>query len=114
MRPLSETEQFFYENAGFSYRPDETPEQGRARCARVLAMAEKKLIIGPYFVSHEPDDQPWDGDVPYDGPLWIVSLWNVADTTEPVRLASLSGVACEESDPYMRVVAAELAAEHLG
>lgn len=115
MMEPTEAEQFFYEHAGYSYdRATETAEQGRRRGARVLAMAEKKLINGPYFVSREPDPDPWDGDVPYDGPLWVITLWSVAGTAEPVALASLGSVACEPSDSYMRVVAAELAAEHLG
>lgn len=109
----TEAEQFFYDNAGCSYGAGETPEQGRARCARMLAAAEKKLIDGPYLISHEPDPEPWDGDEPYDGPLWTVSLWTVEGEKEPVLIGAIGSVACEELDPYMRVVAAELAAEYI-
>jgi hypothetical protein len=38
---LSDAEEFFYENAGFSYSPEtETEDEGRRRCARDLAAAE--------------------------------------------------------------------------
>lgn len=110
----TEAEQFFYDNAGWSYDPaTESEEEGRWRCARVLAEAEARLKAGPYFVDHEPDDLPWDGDVPYDGPLWIVTLYSVAGNLDGEILGSLSSVACEADDPYMRVVAAELASEWL-
>ena len=105
---------FFREHAGFGYNPaTETPEQGRERCARELADAEARLKAGPYYVDHEPDDVPWDGDVPWAGPVWIVRLWSVAGTGEPELIGSLGSVACDDGDPYLRVVAAQLAAEHL-
>lgn len=111
---LTETEQFFYDHAGTSYNPTiETQEEGRIRGARDLAAAEARVKAGPYYVDHSPDDEPWDGDVPYDGPLWNVDLYSVSDTDSPTLLGSLGSVACEEGDPYMRVVAAELALEHL-
>lgn len=111
----SEAEQFFFDNAGFSYDPEtETPDEGKWRCARVLAEAEARLKAGPYFVGHEPDDQPWYGDFPYDGPLWFVTLYSVAGNVEGDEiLGSIGSVACEAGDPYMRVVAAELASEYL-
>lgn len=38
---MNTNEQFFYENAGWSYDPKtETSEQGRQRCAKLLAQAE--------------------------------------------------------------------------
>jgi hypothetical protein len=42
---LTACEQFFYENAGWSYTPGkETREEGRTRCAVALAAAENLLI----------------------------------------------------------------------
>jgi hypothetical protein len=103
---------FFYEHAGYSFNPaTETREQGRKRCARQLAVAEHNRIAGPYFISIEPDPEPYEGDESYDGPLWVVSLYRVDDRVEPECLASCS-VVCDEGDPYLRVVAAELAVEH--
>lgn len=111
---LTTDEQFFYDHAGWSYNPEmETEEQGRERGARALAAAEKRLKDGPYYVDHTPDDMPWDGDMPYDGPLWNVDLYSVENSTTAVLIGSIGSVACEENSPYMRVVAAELANEHI-
>ncbi len=39
---FTNAEQFFYNNAGYSYNPkSETPAEGNARCAKALAMAEE-------------------------------------------------------------------------
>jgi hypothetical protein len=111
---LTADEQFFYEHAGYGFdRATETSEQGHVRTARLLAAAEQALKAGPYFVDHTPDDEPWDGVVPYDGPLWVVTLYSVSGATESEVIGSLSSVACEADDPYMRVVAAELAREYI-
>ena len=104
---------FFLDNAGWSYDPlTETPFQGKWKGARTLADAEERMRRGSYYIDIEPDDLPWDGDFPYDGPLWIVSLWEGA-WWEQELLGSLSGVACPKDDPYLRVVAAQLAAEFI-
>jgi hypothetical protein len=116
MTEMTDAERFFYEHGGYGYDPKtETPEQGRARCARELAAAEERLKSGPYFVDVElDDDQTWDGDVPYDGPLWQALLYSVAGGTSRELIGSLSSIACETSDdPYLRVVAAELALEYV-
>lgn len=111
---LTEAEQFFYEHAGYSYKTgEETPDAGRMRGARELAAAERRLKSGPYYIDVTPDPEPWDGDVPYDGPLWIVELWSVEETAEPKMLGCLGSVACEEGGDYLRVIAAELADEHI-
>lgn len=115
MSVLTEREQFFYDHAGFSFDPlKETREEGHIACARALAAAEETMQAGPYRIEVEPDDVPWDGDVPYDGPLWCVTLvqgggWLMDRTV----LGSLGSVACTEDSPYLRVVAAELAHEHI-
>lgn len=111
---LTKDEQFFYDHAGWSYDPKtETERQGRERGAKSLAAAEKRLKDGPYYFTTEPDDVPWDGDLPYDGPLWIVSLWSVRGTASGELIGSIGSVACESGDPYMRVVRAELASEYI-
>lgn len=106
---------FFLDHAGYSWDPTrETEFQGRWRAARALADAEARLRAGPYYVDVTPDDLPWDGDEPYEGPLWIVSLWQGVGPWERVHLGSLGGVATPtDDDPYIRVVAAELADEHI-
>jgi hypothetical protein len=105
---------FFYEHAGYSFNPaTETEEEGRMAGARALAEAEGRVKAGPYFFTEEPDDQPWDGDFPYDGPLWHVALLSVEGATGATCVAGIGGVACELDSDYMRVVRAELALEHL-
>jgi hypothetical protein len=106
---------FFYDHAGYSYdaRNGETPFQGRWRAAQTLTDAEQRLREGPYYIGIEPDDRPWDGDTPYDGPLWIVDLWEGVYPWDRELLGSIGGVAAEPDDPYLRVVAAELAAEYI-
>jgi hypothetical protein len=104
--------QFFYEHAGYSFDPvNELRECARHRNAQALADAERRMIAGPYYVETSPDPWPYDGDDNYDGPVWIVSLFRVDDRSEPECIGSIGGVAAEHDDPYMRVVAAELALE---
>ncbi len=111
---MNAAEQFFYGNAGWSYDSAiETSDEGRIRCAVALAHAEATLLAGPYWIEVKPDPFPWDGDTPYDGPLWSVFLWSCADTTEPYLVGSLHSVACERYDAYIRVVSAELVSEEL-
>lgn len=106
---------FFFQYGGLAYDPKtETAEEGRERHARETAAAEQRLKDGPYFIDVTPDDQPWDGDVAYDGPLWVVTLFSVEGVTDnPTIIGSVGSVACERDDTYMRVVAAELAREYL-
>ncbi len=111
---LTDSEKFFYENANYSFdRKIETQEQGRIRSARELAHAEQLLNAGPYFVDFTPDSEPWDGDVEWDGPVWIATLYSVMDSAEPKPMDSLSGIGASVDDPYLRVVAAELASQNL-
>lgn len=106
--------QFFYEHAGYSWvRERETEVEGRRRGAVALAEAEARALAGPFFFDAVPDDQPWDGDAPYDGPLWVVTLYSVEGSAGGNVLGSLGSVACEADDDYMRVVRAELALEYL-
>lgn len=112
---MNEAEQFFYDHAGYSHDPKrETEEEGRVRCAVGLAAAEVRLKDGPYFIDMQPDPNGWDADVPYDGPVWVVTLYGVAGSLNSEHLGSLGGVAATGwSDPYVRVVAAELASEYI-
>lgn len=106
---LSPAEEFFYAHAGYSYDParGETPGSGRVRTAVLLAAAEEGLNRSDSYVEWEEDPEPYDGDVPYDGPMWIATLRN--DSGEV--LASLGAIATPggADDDYARVIAAELA-----
>ena len=120
MSKLDEREAFFYEHAGYSYRPGfETPEEGRKRCAHALAMAE---ITGEAFgweVRWEVEPDPmWDDDVERehtDYDQW----WAVLEDEDGEHLGSLGCIDLGPSgypdgpgaDPYARVIAAELMLE---
>src|SRR5262252_659469 len=104
-------EKFFYDHAGWSYNPaTETPEEGRTRGAVSLAAAEAwARAQGLWFKWIRNYWDEWDGAEPYDGPIWDCVALN--EDGEPV--ASLAMIAMEniDSDPYRRVVEAELAEE---
>ncbi len=100
---MTPAEQFFFDNAGYSYDPEaETPEQGRAKCAQRLAAAEEEADRRGWWVE-------WTDDGEEDGaPRWCALL---RDSGSAV-LNSLGGIdVC--AGPYARVVAAELAADEL-
>lgn len=110
---LTDDEQFFYDNAGWGYDPKrETAEHGRACGAVLLASAERQMqLTEGAEVTWEDDPEPWDGDVPWDGPVYGAVLRKGSEV-----LGSLWGITLAGelgSDPYCRVVAAELALEHL-
>jgi hypothetical protein len=98
---MTPAEQFFFDNAGYSYDPKvETLEQGRTRCAQRLAAAEAEADHHNWWVE-------WTDDGEEDGaPRWCALL---RDNNSAV-LGSLGGIdVC--AGPYARVVAAELAAD---
>jgi hypothetical protein len=107
---------FFYDNAGYSYDPKtETPEQGRANCARILACAEliSKSIGMQYSWTIDPgtDSSAFDND-PEPWALWQCLAYDQHGDI----VASLHGIdfgrfGHPDSDDYSRVVEAELAAE---
>ena len=100
---MTPAEQFFFDNAGYSYDPGaETPEQGRTRCAQRLAAAEEEADRCGWWVE-------WIDDGEEDGAQrWCALL---RDSGSAV-LGSLGGIdVCD--GPYARVVAAELAADEL-
>lgn len=117
MWSLAEAEDFFYEHAGWAHPMDAdaaAQEAARRENARRLARAEGELWRGPFVRTVEPDPEPWDGDVPWDGPVFVVGIDQIGAGFESRRVASLCGVAvASESDPYVRVVAAEIMAGYL-
>ena len=119
---LSDAETFFFKNAGYSYKPSEqTKEQGRVECAKALAKAEDEAREhGIEFV--------WEQDVDPDiswmdrkqrkqyrkGELLMLQAYATQDRAARGSLASLGGISVLGwSDPYRRVVNAELAQEAL-
>ena len=114
--------QFFAEHACYCTPP------GRMACAKSLAIAEQRAKeMGLTFV-WEPECEPWDGEYPLaptDLLEWVAcyqrtevcahSDSGMCDRPKCARmLASLGMVATTGySDPYRRVIEAELASEAL-
>ena len=107
---------FFLANAGYSYDPKtQTPMQGRRECARKLADAERGARDAGYSFHWGEDPHADSSDFSNRKPayrLWCVDMFN----PEGITVASLGGIdfgrdGSPWSDPYRRVVEAELACE---
>ena len=106
---------FFAEHAGYSYDPrTQTPEEGRLECARKLADAERRGSDAGISFQWKHDDitnaEFEDTDAPY--PLWLCLCFDENGSV----VASVGGVdfgrdGVPQSDPYRRVVEAEMALE---
>lgn len=106
--------QFFYQNAGYSWDPKtESREQGRRRCAKQYAEAEKRATeLGFSFewqVDPDIDSSEWSDDPE----PWATWLCIMRDDTGTVR-NSCGGVdfgrdGAPWGSPYRRVMEAELA-----
>lgn len=81
--------------------PETRPTQ--AELSRLRAELDKHFQI-PGVVVVTPDPEPWDGDVEWDGPLWIATLYD----TQGRYVDSLAGIACHAEDPYLSEVARNL------
>lgn len=110
---MTAAERFFYDRAGYSYGADETEQQGRERGARRLAAAEEWLNAqGGYEVEWMEDADADRSFLPKRDrrPLFgcVVRLPDGRETS----LWSIDlGRDGDLSDPYCRVVKAELALE---
>lgn len=123
MSVLSKREQFFYDHAGWSHDPaTETSEEGRVRCARELAWAEREMDDRGWraIVREDPDvmeDDAGSVELVESGEMVNLEVILLSDDHEPCAhnvLGSLcSIVVASPADPYIRVVTAELAAEAL-
>ena len=113
---MTPNEQFFYENAGYSYDPaTETQEQGRVKCAKSLAQAEQLALSAGVAFEWQIDQFINSSDFSDDPEPW--ELWEcVAYNADGNVIASLSGIdfgrdGSPWSSNYRRVVEAELATE---
>ena len=115
---------FFLKHAGYNYAKGETKMQGRIRCARALAKAEREARDGGFCYRWSIDpcttSADWiDGreDGGRDNDPW--QTWQCAMYNADGRIvASLHGIDFGRDgnpwcDPYRRVVEAELAIEGL-
>lgn len=109
---LTLDQQFFHDNAGFSYDPrTETPEQGRIRGAIALAEAERVARNSGCFYE-------WDVDPDCDDTLYPLYSCVMRDADHKL-VGCLGGInfgpeGSPCGDPYKRVVEAELACEWHG
>lgn len=125
---MNEAQQFFYENAGYSYDPaTQTPEHGRADCAAKLAAAEAEASSRGYWFIWDTDsnntsadwiDANEDGGANCDP--WITwqcaIVEHVPGCGQPRTLGSICGVdfgrdGSPATSEYSRVIQAELAHE---
>lgn len=115
--PIPADVRFFFTHASFSYFPGkETPTDGRLRCARELAAAERNgRVAGLSFEWHvdDVDSSEWSDEKPA-----YVQWACICHDAEGEAVASLGCIDFGRdgepwSDPYRRVVEAELAAEAL-
>lgn len=113
---LTEREQFFYDNAPYSWNTrEESQEHGHAVCAILLAQAEIALERSDAYVAWENDPEADAGDR-----QWIATLYKPS-SPNPFReepLAASCGIDFAEhyeitpaEDPQARVIAAQLALE---
>jgi hypothetical protein len=120
---LEDRIKFFEEHAGWSYDPKtETSEEGRHSNAIALALAEaqaKKEYLSYVWTYDDIDTSSFeDTDNPHV--LWICALMPENETYNCgiPALASLGGIDLGAdgrpcSDPYAKVIEAELALEYL-
>ncbi len=109
---------FFLRHAGWSYDPaKETSIEGRRRCARVLAEAEKEGTELGLVADWEPDDDPDASFLSQEDLESARFHVCIIRDAEGYVLASLGGihedVRREGFEDYMRVVRAELFVEAL-
>jgi hypothetical protein len=107
--------EFFYQHAPWGYRPTETPETGRQRCAKALAEAEAYATDAGYRFRWEIDHDLTSEDFCDDPNPWCLWICYMLDP-EGTVVANLGGVDFGRDvepwgNPYARVVEAELASD---
>lgn len=116
---LTDREQFFYDNAGYSYDPaTETASSGRTRNAILLAQAESVLLREKWDVTWDidpdADTEPSDNYFVSGAPHWMCEVKTSDGRTANLCSIDLGHGKYPESEPYARVVEAELASEITG
>jgi len=102
---LAERFRFFHEHAGYVVGR-------RAVCAIALARAELQAEARGWRVTWEDEIEPWDGEPADDPPVYIFCAVLRDEFERPRASLGMVGVNSRR-DPYLRVVAAELADEAL-
>jgi hypothetical protein len=118
---LTESERFFYEHNAYCHAPDESAESGRTRAAILSAFAERESERRGWYVNwsidQDADTTSTDDYCVSGNPQWEAVLYDA----ERQYLASLCGIDFAEDysysdpsgEPYVRIVAAELAQDAL-
>lgn len=103
---MDKLEQFFYENAGYSWdRATETQEEGHMRCAKALADAARAALENGWHCTWRFDEYQYDDA----GEATATYYCNLHDADGTI-LASCGGIDTDNG-PYARIIAAELALE---
>ena len=120
---LTESERFFYENAPYSWdSATENATSGRTRAAIQYANSEKIMRKRGFWVTWEHDPEPWDGDDPYDGNVWVATLHapcsrHVTCDCCTDTYISAGGIGIDSNAPEQsnsgRIIAAELMDQYL-
>lgn len=114
---MNKQEQFFYKHAGFSYDPKtQTPEQGKAECAKALADAETLATAHGYSFEWTEDSECSAADFrdDTDYALWCCIMRNDdGDVVGSLRGIDFGPGGEPWGNDYRRVVEAELALEHM-
>lgn len=112
---MKPNEQFFFDNAAYSYNPDtQTREQGQLACAQSLAVAELDAKAAGIWFEWRQDDEDSSS---FSDELPVCPLWHCnARNANGEVIASLGGVDLGEQTPYTsprppycRVIEAEIA-----
>lgn len=120
---MNRVAQFFYDNAGYSYDPQkETQEEGRKRCAIVLAGVEQWAHETGYSflwdIDHDASSADWLDDNEDGGknrdPWRVWSCWMMDEqgkTVQSLHAIDFGRDGQPWGNNYRRVVEAELALE---
>ncbi len=109
---MTKQEQFFYDNAGYSHAPTQTPEEGHVETAKALARAETWSVQEGHYtvIEHDDDaDASWI-DNEHDRETYLANVWYMQLWSEDDKLLGSLG-SCDGGHKYKRVVRAELALE---
>lgn len=114
-KPLDKDQAFFFVNAGFSVKPDETTDEGRTRGAIELAADEVLLMhamrVAPvHVVWGADDDAEWEDASGGCERIEQCQIIYSPDGAPPVILAGLYSIE-DPNTEYRRVIRAELVAE---
>ena len=121
---LTDLEQFFYDNAGYGFYPArETAEEGKEKNAKELAKAYEELQSEPAFVAWNIDPDittaDFDSERPKEPTLCATLIYcyepdEEYGSGEERVVGFLGGIDVKDqstSDPYCKVIEAELWAE---